>query len=359
MPDTRLSIRLDLPSGDRIGPGKIALLEAIQASGSISAAARKLDMSYRRAWLLVEQINQPCRNRRSRLRPAAVRAAGPLLTPSGERVIELYRSIEDIARSSAKEEFRAVGQPGAEEAGARLRHCADAVVWRRCETAWDISGGSRGCVRRSKIWELADTLHCSIIGTCLSNAELRHALARLGVNGIEVADDHELHVVGVMLAGRRDAGAKMLQRALDRRHATGDQAIWQSQGRGGVAPVVGRVDAQRRHPGRILGAPESSGRHRDDREEGVPGRAHAVASRRRRQSSGHPPAAATGAGERRADREAASAAAAVARRFHLPRRNDPPAQQRCWRAHHSREGSGANREAARRMRPRERSRPET
>ena len=73
--------------------------------------------------------------------------------------------------------------------------------------------------RRSKIWELADTLHCSIIGTCLSNAELRHALARLGVNGIEAADDHELHVVGVMLAGRRDAGAKLLQRALDRRHA--------------------------------------------------------------------------------------------------------------------------------------------
>src|SRR6478752_6998481 len=72
--------------------------------------------------------------------------------------------------------------------------------------------------RRSKIWELADTLHCSIIGTCLSNAELRHALARLGVNGIDAADDHELHVVGVMLAGRRDAGAKMLQRALDRRH---------------------------------------------------------------------------------------------------------------------------------------------
>ena len=72
--------------------------------------------------------------------------------------------------------------------------------------------------RRSKIWDLSDTLHCSIIGTCLSNAELRHALARLGVNGIDAADDHELHVVCVMLASRRDAGAKMLQRALDRRH---------------------------------------------------------------------------------------------------------------------------------------------
>ena len=73
--------------------------------------------------------------------------------------------------------------------------------------------------RRSKIWELADTLHCSIIGTCLSNAELRQVLVRLRVNGVDAADDHELHVVGVMLAGRRDAGAKLLQKALDRRHA--------------------------------------------------------------------------------------------------------------------------------------------
>jgi len=39
------------------------------------------------------------------------------------------------------------------------------------------------------------------------------------VKGIEAADAHELHVVGVMLAGRRDAGAKLLQKALDRRHA--------------------------------------------------------------------------------------------------------------------------------------------
>jgi uncharacterized protein DUF2325 len=72
--------------------------------------------------------------------------------------------------------------------------------------------------RRSKIWDLSDTLHCSIIGTCLSNAELRHVLVRLKVTGAEGADDHDLHVMGVMLAGRREAGAKLLQRALDRRH---------------------------------------------------------------------------------------------------------------------------------------------
>ena len=57
MTDNRLSIRIDLTNGDRIGPGKIALLEAIKSAGSISAAARQLGMSYRRAWLLVDALN--------------------------------------------------------------------------------------------------------------------------------------------------------------------------------------------------------------------------------------------------------------------------------------------------------------
>ena len=110
MPDTRLSIRLDLTSGDRIGPGKIALLEAIRATGSISAAARALGMSYRRAWLLVEQINDALQQPAVTAATGGRQGGGAALTPSGERVIELYRSIEDIARSSAKEEFRAVGK---------------------------------------------------------------------------------------------------------------------------------------------------------------------------------------------------------------------------------------------------------
>ena len=110
MTDTRLSIRLDLISGDRIGPGKIALLEAIRTTGSISAAARQLKMSYRRAWLLVEQINNAL------LEPAVTAATGgrqgggAALTANGERVVALYRAIETIARSSAKAEFRAVGK---------------------------------------------------------------------------------------------------------------------------------------------------------------------------------------------------------------------------------------------------------
>jgi hypothetical protein len=73
--------------------------------------------------------------------------------------------------------------------------------------------------KRSKIWELAESLHCSIIGTCLSNAELRRVLVRLKADGAETADEHDLHVMGVMVAGRQEAGAKLLQKALDQRHA--------------------------------------------------------------------------------------------------------------------------------------------
>ena len=54
----KLSIRIDLASGARIGPGKVALLEEIGRCGSISGAGRALKMSYRRAWDLVEELNR-------------------------------------------------------------------------------------------------------------------------------------------------------------------------------------------------------------------------------------------------------------------------------------------------------------
>ena len=59
MAETQVSIRIDLESGGRIGPGKIALLETIRKTGSITAAAQSMQMSYRRAWLLVDELNKP------------------------------------------------------------------------------------------------------------------------------------------------------------------------------------------------------------------------------------------------------------------------------------------------------------
>jgi molybdate transport system regulatory protein len=110
MTNTRLSMRLDLTSGDRIGPGKIALLEAIRSTGSISAAARQLGMSNPRARLLVEDLNGALRKPAVASVAGGRQGGGAILTPMGERVIELYRSIEGIARSSAREEFRAVSK---------------------------------------------------------------------------------------------------------------------------------------------------------------------------------------------------------------------------------------------------------
>ena len=108
MTETRLSIRLDLTSGDRIGPGKIVLLEAIRDTGSISAGARKVGMSYRRAWLLVEQINAALREPAVTGVTGGRRGGGAVVTPVGERIIKIYRAIETSARKSASGEFRAV-----------------------------------------------------------------------------------------------------------------------------------------------------------------------------------------------------------------------------------------------------------
>jgi molybdate transport system regulatory protein len=99
----RLSIRLDLASGARIGPGKIAVLEEIGRSGSISAAGRALRMSYRRTWELVEDLN------RSLGAPVVETAAGgsggggAVLTQVGKAVIERYRAIQmDTALAARK-----------------------------------------------------------------------------------------------------------------------------------------------------------------------------------------------------------------------------------------------------------------
>ncbi len=108
MTDTRLSIRLDLPTGDRIGPGKIALLQAIRATGSISAGARRIGMSYRRAWLLVEQVNNALHKPAVAAIMGGRQGGGAVLTPAGERVIQIYCSIEAGARASAKKEFKAM-----------------------------------------------------------------------------------------------------------------------------------------------------------------------------------------------------------------------------------------------------------
>ncbi len=95
-----LSIRVDL-AGGRLGPGKVALLEAIGREGSISAAARALGMSYRRAWALVEEVNATFAGPAVAASAGGRRGGGAALTPLGAELVAAYRAIEDAAATAA------------------------------------------------------------------------------------------------------------------------------------------------------------------------------------------------------------------------------------------------------------------
>ena len=77
-----------------IGPGKVALLEAIAETGSITSSARKLGMSYRRAWLLVEETNRCLARPAVRTTTGVPRGGGTLLTPTGIELVRRYRALE-------------------------------------------------------------------------------------------------------------------------------------------------------------------------------------------------------------------------------------------------------------------------
>lgn len=106
----RLSIRIDLDSGVRIGPGKILLLEAIARTGSISGAGRALRMSYRRAWELVEDLNRNLANPVVSTAAGGSGGGGASLTPTGESVVRHYRAIEAATADAAKQHLAALGR---------------------------------------------------------------------------------------------------------------------------------------------------------------------------------------------------------------------------------------------------------
>src|SRR5262245_18756033 len=72
--------------------------------------------------------------------------------------------------------------------------------------------------RRTKLWQLSPTLHCSVIGTCLTTGELRVLLRKFNAVRQDNATDHELHSAAVSAASRHDLLGKQLQKALDQRH---------------------------------------------------------------------------------------------------------------------------------------------
>ena len=100
-----LSLRVNLDPDGRIGPGKIELLEQIAAFGSISAAARKMEMSYKRAWDLVDDINRMCGQAAVARQTGGKHGGGATLTAFGASLVERYRRIERAAATAARKDL--------------------------------------------------------------------------------------------------------------------------------------------------------------------------------------------------------------------------------------------------------------
>jgi molybdate transport system regulatory protein len=98
----RAVIKIDFGTGVRLGPGKVKLLECITETGSISAAARAMDMSYRRAWLLVDELNGMFARPVVETAAGGAGGGGAKVTEFGLRIIGIFRQLETEADALAK-----------------------------------------------------------------------------------------------------------------------------------------------------------------------------------------------------------------------------------------------------------------
>jgi len=102
---TRLVLQLHFDPENRLGPGKIELLRQIESTGSISAAGRAMNMSYRRAWLLVDAMNRTFRAPVVATRFGGVASGRAQLTPLGQEVVQLYGAIDHISRDACERQI--------------------------------------------------------------------------------------------------------------------------------------------------------------------------------------------------------------------------------------------------------------
>lgn len=102
-------LRITVKPGLVLGPGKIALLEAIDRSGSISAAARAMGMSYRRAWLLADALNKMFGRAIVSTSPGGAGGGGAEVTEFGRNIATAYRRAYARAHAVIREEFARAG----------------------------------------------------------------------------------------------------------------------------------------------------------------------------------------------------------------------------------------------------------
>ena len=104
----RLTLRLDFDADRQVGPGKVRLLEAVERTGSISAAGRELGMSYRRAWLLIEDMNTCFKRPVVATQLGGSGGGGAQLTLFGRQVVAHYRAMEKEASAAAARHIEAL-----------------------------------------------------------------------------------------------------------------------------------------------------------------------------------------------------------------------------------------------------------
>ncbi len=101
----RFRLRLTLGARIAVGPGRIELLEAVRDAGSITAAARSLGMSYRRAWMLLDDLNRCLRAPVVESVHGGAQGGGSRLTDTGLELVRLYRHIEQTAALACAEDL--------------------------------------------------------------------------------------------------------------------------------------------------------------------------------------------------------------------------------------------------------------
>ena len=106
----QLSIRSGLGPDKRVGAGKIQLLEQIAALGSIAAGGRALDMSYRRAWELIEELNEIFGKPVVEPRSGGKKGGGATLTSLGLSLISRYRAMERAAMAATESHLAALAK---------------------------------------------------------------------------------------------------------------------------------------------------------------------------------------------------------------------------------------------------------
>jgi len=99
-------LRIRFPGQDRLGRGKMELLEHIRDSGSISAAGRAMDMSYRRAWLLVSDLNRMFDQPSVESQRGGQKGGGAMLTPFGEALLQRFRAMERATDSALADDLK-------------------------------------------------------------------------------------------------------------------------------------------------------------------------------------------------------------------------------------------------------------